>query len=354
MTRIRFGTMVVLATTFFAACNEYGLEKACMELSPQACAQRQDCLTIDGRKGDIQRGCLANKVGVGCRERVKTCGNGGRFAISPEGDCYQFQDTCIPPGWNLPGEDGSCRPETFTGTLACKEPPDKGEICVEGDPSREDLTEEEAEAALGLLLEAYREDSDSKLVRFLDEWFENIGAIACTDFEDRAELEREAYHLFQAYYDPFHLMQYGENEWGTELYAAYAYIVVQDSLVVETANGERMDVASFRPLLHFEHARVLYLTERYRWVLRQFLDGELGHEEVRERFEFLERKLPVHPGHWSGWHIATHPEVGLVVFDQDLLGAKAYFRIVYEGGESRLEKEDDAWKLVESELTWIE
>jgi hypothetical protein len=225
-------------------------------------------------------------------------------------------------------------------------------ICLEEGTFKDDLARLESQIATDLLDEAFVEKSDEKLVEFLDMWSGTLGPMTCELFEGKEAMEQEAYRLYGAYYDPFNLVQYGDNEWGGELYTEFGYIVAQTRFAAETNEGDRITYENFRPAIGFDNAKVLYLTDGYQAILDNFLDQ--SQEDVWERYEFLRTRLPITPGHWGGWHFVTHPEVGLAQFQPDLQSALIYFRIIYQGGESTVVKDSEDWKLAESHLTWIE
>ena len=114
----------------------------------------------------------------------------------------------------------------------------------------------------------------------------------------------------------------------------------------------REDDEHFRPVVGFENATVLYLTDEYEQIIEEFL--EESRDLLWERIGFLRTHMPIDPGHWDGWNIVTGPQVGLFEFQPGLHSALVYFSILYEGGQSTLVKDGDAWKLIESQLTWIE
>ncbi len=69
------------------------------------------------------------------------------------------------------------------------------------------------------------------------------------------------------------------------------------------------------------------------------------------RLKFLNKCLHVHPGHWGGWHIETHPEVHLIGFDENRTKATIYFQLFWRGGEAFMEKRDGKSGLKSSKLT---
>jgi hypothetical protein len=54
---------------------------------------------------------------------------------------------------------------------------------------------------------------------------------------------------------------------------------------------------------------------------------------------------------WGGyWHLETYPEVALTSFDR----ATIHFRVGYQGGEAKIVRQGNRWKLRRSKATWIE
>jgi hypothetical protein len=229
---------------------------------------------------------------------------------------------------------------------------DSEAVCLAEGTFTEDVSRYESMAAAELIREAFVENSDEKLVEFLDTWARRIGPVTCDRFEQKSETVQEAYRLFRDYYDPFNLEQYGDPEWGPDVYAGYDYVVVQKRAAAEIPGFGREEDGHFRPVVEFENATVLYLTDEYEHIIEEFL--EESQELLWERIGFLRTHMPIDPGHWGGWHIVTCPHVGLFEFQPGLHSALVYFSILYEGGQSTLVKNGDAWKLIGSQLTWIE
>ena len=70
----------------------------------------------------------------------------------------------------------------------------------------------------------------------------------------------------------------------------------------------------------------------------------LSEKEVKKRQLFLEQNIKVWEGHWGAyWQLLTYPEVNSIIFDKEMEYAKVFFRIVYEGGEALLKKENGKW-----------
>jgi len=78
-------------------------------------------------------------------------------------------------------------------------------------------------------------------------------------------------------------------------------------------------------------------------------------EESEKKYNILRSYIPILHGHWGGyWHIVTHPDVSIIIFNKTLTKARVDFSFGYQGGETILEKEGDDWVIKESKETWIE
>ena len=125
---------------------------------------------------------------------------------------------------------------------------------------------------------------------------------------------------------------------------------------------------TFRPPLHFEGKKVVYLTNKYEKMLNSFLGDkhvDLGEENImqpayskgesRSKHSFINRAAHIYYGHWGGyWQYETYPQANQIIFNPEMNRAVVMFRFVYEGGEVVLEKQDGEWVVVDSRFTWIE
>lgn len=233
-----------------------------------------------------------------------------------------------------------------------------------------------------ILVKAYKSDSIPLLEEFLNDW--NRKSVPITNLDELSEVEKNAYEIYQDFFNPFSIDKYGKHEWGNELYSKIKYVIIQNNLqtiVLKTDSidpslisppdsiiKEKVNILSFKPNLRFENAKVLYLTSDYSGYLNKFLKKKhykLGYGGIMnpakakgsaiEKQNFLNSKLLVLHGHWGGyWHLETHPQIGKILFNRDLTQAKIIFRIAYQGGESFYFKKDGKWTLWSSEITWIE
>ncbi len=213
-----------------------------------------------------------------------------------------------------------------------------------------------------LLLKAYKTNSTEKLHSFFEEW-ENL-SVPKTNEEiqnEPTEQIRATYRIFEQFYDPFSLNQYGDStrypEVGNEFYKDTEFIIIQNRINLTFDNYQVTEyITDFRPKCNLDNHKFVYLTDEYEKILKDFLDDQLSWEEVWKRYEFLNNYTKISPGHWFGWHFSTHPEVYGIDFDYDLDSARVDFRIRYEGGEATFENStsENSWELQESHLTWVE
>ena len=113
---------------------------------------------------------------------------------------------------------------------------------------------------------------------------------------------------------------------------------------------------------HF-HVDVLarHLTGKHDAYLANSYWGEPnGDEEYDEgpfsrRLSYLNQSSHIIRGHWvGGWHFATHPLIQSVVLNRVLKTAVVYFREGYGGGVALMQRDDQGWRVMGRESTWIE
>jgi hypothetical protein len=76
--------------------------------------------------------------------------------------------------------------------------------------------------------------------------------------------------------------------------------------------------------------------------------------ETGNRALFLNQKITLFHYHWSGgYHLASHPNIYLIILNEDRTEATVYFSIIYEGGHMFAEKTEGKWVITEARLTWI-
>jgi len=208
----------------------------------------------------------------------------------------------------------------------------------------------ELREALG---KAYRESSREQLREFFENWYR------CVHPAEPDPSAKDATLVFQAFYNPFESEIMGEK-WTMDAYRGVSYVIVQTTLeIVDEAASVRdtpVVVKGFRPRLDLPGVKVLYLTDRYRQALLDFLGPDASSEEIGKRLEFLKPLVKILRGHWTGWHLETHPEVERMAFSQKGTRVAVHYRFGYGGGEAIFVKTGSRWvRTKEAGLTfWIE
>lgn len=199
------------------------------------------------------------------------------------------------------------------------------------------------------------------------------------DFINQSETIYAVYNVFKEFYKPHELLKLGDWEWGNDLNANCKYVVIQNKIFYSVSptfylknfDWEKSTIDSidnFRPPINLDANEVLYLTNDYADAINQFLAAESKtfgegssknpartEGESQRRYEILRSHIPILRGHWGGyWHLETHPEIRIIIFNKTLNKAKIYFRVGYQGGEATLKKRDNGWTIMNSKATWIE
>ena len=86
------------------------------------------------------------------------------------------------------------------------------------------------------LEQAYAENSTKKLKQVLDNWANEIKPITEKEIAKMSEIEREAYNVFEAYYNPHDLASRGGSDFGNDAYLKFNYFLVQNQLNVHQAD----------------------------------------------------------------------------------------------------------------------
>lgn len=276
----------------------------------------------------------------------------------------------------------------------------------------------QSESQAKLLSKAYKSHSTKMLCEFFDNWSEEVKS---NEGEAQNPYVAEAHKVFAAFYQPLQTEESGER---ITMYDDKSYFIVQGSLwkiseaeVIPYKLGEidSFMVASiiqefpddtvkqkewmgyrnnyrpdyrgyaypsfckvatltidsaieFRPPVHFEGKKVVYLTKGYEKLLNSFLGNKhvaLGEENImqpayskgnsRSKHRFFNNAALIFYGHWGGyWQYETYPKANQIILNPEMNRAVVLFRFVYEGGEAVLEKQNGEWKVVDFRFTWIE
>lgn len=272
-----------------------------------------------------------------------------------------------------------------------------------------------------LLRKAYKMQSTATLFEFFDNWSEEVKS---NDHKAKDPYLAEAYKVFAAIYQPMRM----NDRHGSPLtmYHDKPYFIVQGSLwkicktddilykqeeidsfvvtrirpllpndtcsLIELISSMRNDTAKlsyvfwehyssaitnpirvysdieFRPSVHFDGKKVVYLTKKYEKLLDSFLGDkhvDLGKhnimqtayskEESQLRQEFINNAARIFYGHWGGyWQYETYPQANQIIINSEMNRAIVLYRFIYSGGEVLLEKQNGEWRIVKSRYTWIE
>ena len=306
----------------------------------------------------------------------------------------------------LPAEKDSSSPseacdDSFSGDNSFggvdKEPPE----------SKSELTPAERIAALE---KGFHENSKKPLSDFIDTWHADSKPISEDTLKKKPFFEQDVYKIYsllfkpdqKAYQDtdfviiqdeihvficePDPLMELDQKASikkrtpivGTDLMTGkkiLSYDVIFKMLDDDIKDNPISDyiVKDFRPHLNIKDKKVLYLKEKHLACLVGFLVQEKnpfkllrgsqylqedGKSETREeRLQYLNTKLKIIPGHWGrGWLFETYPTVTSIYLGYDLKKAIVFYRApYYRSGRAFLEKDaNNAWKVVEMKLIWLE
>lgn len=227
-------------------------------------------------------------------------------------------------------------------------------------------------------LENSVDTSSNRLSKFFNEWNESITSNT-EDFINQNDSIKAVFNVYRTFYKPLNLLELGDWEWGNELNSNARYVAVQNKIFYAVLPGNNLDkydwktsrtdsIDNFRPPILIGTDSVLYLTKEYELAISSFLGSEMTElgegnimspsrpiEESQQRFELIRPFVPILAGHWGGyWHIESHPDASLIVFNQELTKARISFRVGYQGGSAILEKQNGQWVITESKETWIE
>ena len=272
-----------------------------------------------------------------------------------------------------------------------------------------------------LLKEAYKSKSTVLLYKFFDNWSEEVKS---NEGEAQSPYVAEAHKVFAAFYHPQQIIASDID--CHVLYDEKPYFIVQGSLwkiskaEVIPYQPEEIDsfmVASvlqnfpddtvkqkdwidyvrnnnpkpeytpyeslpfgkvttitidsaieFRPPVHFEGKKVVYLTEKYekmlnsflgkrhfKWAVENIMQPAQSKGKSQSKHSFFNTAALIFYGHWGAyWQYETYPEANQIIFNPEMNRAVVLFQYVYEGGEAVLEKQNGEWKVVDFRFTWIE
>jgi len=232
---------------------------------------------------------------------------------------------------------------------------------------------------LKLRLESVFEDRDSLAINdFFDEWNTSIGPNS-NEYINQNDTIKAVFEIFKEIYKPIEMQKIKRISDYLEDIRESRYVVVQgkidfmvmdsDEALIEMVrpyfwkDGKFIgnSIYDFRPPLHYDTSKVLYLTKEYKQALDSFFqkpvtiyDLEYSHDErfgrLQMRIDFFKPNIPV-----LQWNIfETFPIVNHIFFDNKLNFAKLEYTTPYRGGTVYLCKENNRWviKDVVGSYTW--
>lgn len=215
---------------------------------------------------------------------------------------------------------------------------------------------------------AYQSGSQSALNTVFKMWQQTIPPYSSDVINSFSDTIQQVYNVFQSFYCPTELNRItgGEHE---NFETDFRYIVVQNSLnfaLVDT-NPQyyyyrgvtilERTIPDFRPLPNEAAYPVVYLSAQADSVIYNFLYKSDGSPEPdhKQRLAFLQEAMQLTHHHWiSDYHKATMPIVEHIYINESLTQALVTFRVFYQFGQSYLERLNNRWILIHSELSGIE
>jgi hypothetical protein len=215
---------------------------------------------------------------------------------------------------------------------------------------------------------AYQNQSQGALDTAFISWQQLIRTYSSAEINVLSDTIRQVYDIFRTFYCPWDLDRItdGAHE---NFETEFRYIVVQNSMqiaVVDTnpqyyyyrgvSVWERL-IPDFRPEPGEDIFPVVYLSTSADSLIYQYLYQSDGtpKSDHSQRAAFLREAIQLTHHHWiSDYHKTTMPVVSHIYLNEMLTQAFVTFRVFYQFGQSYLERSDNKWILIYSELTGIE
>jgi hypothetical protein len=215
---------------------------------------------------------------------------------------------------------------------------------------------------------AYQRGSQGALDTVFTAWRQVIPSYTIDEINSLSDTVRQVYDVFRSFYSPTDLNRItgGEHE---NFETDFRYIIVQNSLyfaVVDTnpryyyykgVKSWEGVVPDFRPWPDETAFPIVYLSTLADSMIYQFLyqpDGTPKPDHL-QRVDFLREAMQLTHHHWiDDYHKATMPIVSHIYLNESLTEALVTFRVFYQFGQAYLERSNNGWVLIHSELTAIE
>lgn len=233
---------------------------------------------------------------------------------------------------------------------------------------------------------ALEQDSQEKLIAFLENRQKRVPPISDNELEAKFEFERTVYDIFEFFYTPLNITRYKLFDRQKDLYQNVRYILVQNTIDVYFVQSidesnlqpyinayhtdalweqtkSRLRLLDFRPRVTVENAKTIYLTHSLERTLESFMrrpqtrekDAESRKAESKKRLNFLNEQFRVMLSHWgTGWHFVTHPHVRSIILDESRHHALIDFRIKHGGTFVFLTRTENGWTMNPTNTHWTE
>ena len=215
---------------------------------------------------------------------------------------------------------------------------------------------------------AYQSGLQSELDTVFAAWHRNIPPYSSDEINKFSDTIRQVYDIFRAFYSPTDLNRVtaGAHE---NFETDFRYIVVQNNLnfaVVDTnpqsyyyrgVTSRERTIPDFRPQPNETAFPVVYLSARADSMIYQYLyqSDRTPKPDHQQRVAFLQEAMQLTHHHWiSDYHKATMPIVSYIYINEKFTEALVTFRVFYQFGQAYLERSNNKWSLIHSELTGIE
>ena len=215
---------------------------------------------------------------------------------------------------------------------------------------------------------AYQLGSQSSLDTVFTAWQQIVSLYSPDEITRFSDTVRQVYNIFQISYCPTDLDRItgGEHE---NFETDFRYTVIQNSLnfaIVDTnpqyyyyrgvTISERI-ISDFRPQSNETSLPVVYLSAQADSMIYQYLYQSDGtpKPDHQQRVAFLREAMQLTHHHWiNDYHKATMPIVSNIYMNEMFTQALVTFRVFYQFGQAYLERSNNRWNLIHSELTGIE
>lgn len=252
------------------------------------------------------------------------------------------------------------------------------------------------------LNKAYKKKSIVLLRDFFEDWHKEIKPISDSEFSQLNDTIKEAYNVFESFYNPKELKKYDHKEDFSGIYKNLEFAIIQNSIKVYRSkkayyteeeidsfmvasvnnnpnydssfkakmlkryNGELNimvkntfypyseeylkkekidDTINFRPRINV--LKPLYLIPKYINILNKFLLSKTEDKRL-----FLENYIGISQAA-MGLNILTFPSVRYIVFDEKLEYAQVNFNIGSDLGHAFYKKVKNEWIFIRSEITGV-